>query len=145
MVSLPTLKTQFKHLSEVMTALYSENSTFAQNFLIDENGIVVPERKLATHSWVAFKGIEREHLAVGEVTVVGNGEQRTAGSEFIETQLSEHCEGVRFHHTRIWAMLMLELWYQMWIDPPAGQIVPKPRPANALSRLVDVDRPLSAA
>lgn len=38
MVSLPTLKTQFKHLSEVMTALYSENSTFAQNFLIDENG-----------------------------------------------------------------------------------------------------------
>lgn len=38
MVSLPTLKTQFKHLSEVMTALYSENSTYAQNFLIDENG-----------------------------------------------------------------------------------------------------------
>lgn len=38
MVSLPALKTQFKHLSEVMTALYSENSTFAQNFLIDENG-----------------------------------------------------------------------------------------------------------
>lgn len=38
MVSLPALKTQFKHLSEVMTALYSENSTFAQNFLIDQNG-----------------------------------------------------------------------------------------------------------
>lgn len=38
MVSLPTLKTHFKHLSEVMTALYSENSTYAQNFLIDENG-----------------------------------------------------------------------------------------------------------
>ncbi|UUA72096.1 hypothetical protein [Cellvibrio sp. QJXJ] len=38
MVSLPTLKTQFKHLSEVMTALYSENSTYAQNFLIGENG-----------------------------------------------------------------------------------------------------------
>ena len=38
MVSLPTLKTQFKHLSEVMTALYSENSSYAQNFLIDESG-----------------------------------------------------------------------------------------------------------
>lgn len=38
MVSLPTLKTQYKHLSEVMTALYSENSSYAQNFLIDENG-----------------------------------------------------------------------------------------------------------
>lgn len=36
MVSLPTLKTQFKHLSENMTALYSENSTYAKNFLIDE-------------------------------------------------------------------------------------------------------------
>ncbi len=38
MVSLPTLKTQFKHLSEVMTALYAENSTYAQNFLLDESG-----------------------------------------------------------------------------------------------------------
>jgi len=38
MVSLPALKTQFKHLSEVMTALYSENSTYAKNFLVDANG-----------------------------------------------------------------------------------------------------------
>lgn len=38
MVSLPTLKSQYKHLSEVMTALYAENSTYAQSFLIDENG-----------------------------------------------------------------------------------------------------------
>lgn len=38
MVSLPTLKTQYKHLSAAMTALYSENSSFAINFLIDEHG-----------------------------------------------------------------------------------------------------------
>lgn len=38
MVSLPTLKTQYKHLSEVMTALYAESSTYAQSFLIDESG-----------------------------------------------------------------------------------------------------------
>lgn len=38
MVSLPTLKTQYKHLSSVMTALYSENSSYADSFLIDENG-----------------------------------------------------------------------------------------------------------
>lgn len=38
MVSLPTLKTQYKHLSTIMTALYAENSTYAQSFLIDEKG-----------------------------------------------------------------------------------------------------------
>lgn len=38
MVSLPTLKTQYKHLSSVMTALYAENSTYAESFLIDEQG-----------------------------------------------------------------------------------------------------------
>ncbi|PHS63686.1 MAG: hypothetical protein COB09_10605 [Thalassobium sp.] len=38
MVSLPTLKTQYKHLSEVMTALYAENSTYAESFLVDEQG-----------------------------------------------------------------------------------------------------------
>lgn len=34
--------------------------------------------------------------------------------------LKEHRDGVRLHHTRIWAMLMLELWFQTWIDPPVS-------------------------
>ena len=38
MVGLPTLKSQYKQLSAVLTALYAENSAFAQNFLIDEEG-----------------------------------------------------------------------------------------------------------
>ncbi|MEL0167150.1 MAG: hypothetical protein VW877_03395 [Pseudomonadaceae bacterium] len=38
MVSLPTLKTQFKHLSPIMTAFYSANSSYARSFLIDEEG-----------------------------------------------------------------------------------------------------------
>lgn len=38
MVSLPALKTQYKHLSATMTAYYSENSSYAQSFLIDEKG-----------------------------------------------------------------------------------------------------------
>lgn len=38
MVSLPTLKTQYKHLSATMTAYYGENSSYAQSFLIDEEG-----------------------------------------------------------------------------------------------------------
>lgn len=36
---------------------------------------------------------------------------------FVRTMLDEHCRGVRLHHTRLWALLMLELWFQMWIDP----------------------------
>ncbi len=38
MVSLPTLKTHFKHLSEVMTAVYAEGCSFAENFLMDGEG-----------------------------------------------------------------------------------------------------------
>jgi len=38
MVSLPSLGSQLKHLSIAMTALYAENSSFAENFIIDEEG-----------------------------------------------------------------------------------------------------------
>jgi asparagine synthase (glutamine-hydrolysing) len=37
--------------------------------------------------------------------------------EFVRTMLDEHCAGLRSHHTRLWALLMLELWFEMWIDP----------------------------
>lgn len=36
---------------------------------------------------------------------------------FVRNMLNEHCNGVRLHHTRLWALLMMELWFQMWIDP----------------------------
>ena len=36
---------------------------------------------------------------------------------YVRAMLDEHCGGVRLHHTRLWALLMLELWFQMWIDP----------------------------
>lgn len=36
--------------------------------------------------------------------------------EYVKTMLDEHCAGVRYHHTRLWALLMLELWFEMWID-----------------------------
>lgn len=39
-VSLPSLATQFKHLSIYMTELYSENSAFAESFIIDEDGSI---------------------------------------------------------------------------------------------------------
>jgi asparagine synthase (glutamine-hydrolysing) len=37
-------------------------------------------------------------------------------SEYMQDLLDEHCAGVRDHHTRLWALLMLELWFRTWID-----------------------------
>ncbi len=39
---------------------------------------------------------------------------------WVERTIEEHVSGRRSHHTRLWAMLMLELWFRMWIDgaPP---------------------------
>lgn len=36
--------------------------------------------------------------------------------EYVQGILDEHCAGSRLHHTRIWGLLMLELWFCMWID-----------------------------
>lgn len=38
---------------------------------------------------------------------------------YVRELLEEHCAFTRDHHTRLWALLMLELWFQMWIDAPA--------------------------
>ena len=38
---------------------------------------------------------------------------------YVRQLLEEHCAFTRDHHTRLWALLMLELWFQMWIDSPA--------------------------
>lgn len=37
---------------------------------------------------------------------------------FVERLLREHKSG-RHHHTRIWTMIMLELWYRVWVDDRA--------------------------
>jgi asparagine synthase (glutamine-hydrolysing) len=39
--------------------------------------------------------------------------------DYVRHLLDEHCAFTRDHHTRLWALLMLELWFQMWIDSPA--------------------------
>jgi len=48
---------------------------------------------------------------------------------YVRKMLDEHCGGVRLHHTRLWALLMLELWFRMWIDPA---VPPLQAPASAL-------------
>jgi len=39
--------------------------------------------------------------------------------EYVRLLLDEHSGLAYDHHTRLWALLMLELWFQMWIDAPA--------------------------
>ena len=46
--------------------------------------------------------------------------------DYVERLLDEHCTGARNHHTRLWALLMLELWFQMWIDAPADRVAMRP-------------------
>lgn len=43
---------------------------------------------------------------------------------YVKSMLDEHCGGIRLHHTRLWALLMLELWFQMWIDPAEVPLSP---------------------
>jgi asparagine synthase (glutamine-hydrolysing) len=46
--------------------------------------------------------------------------------DFVRLLLDEHCARRRDHHTRLWALLMLELWFGMWIDAPAEAAVLRP-------------------
>jgi asparagine synthase (glutamine-hydrolysing) len=46
--------------------------------------------------------------------------------DYIRRLLDEHCSSVCDHHTRLWALLMLELWFRMWIDAPAEAGILRP-------------------
>ncbi len=47
---------------------------------------------------------------------------------YVQTMLDEHCGGICLHHTRLWALLMLELWFRMWIDPAEVPLSPPATP-----------------
>jgi asparagine synthase (glutamine-hydrolysing) len=40
--------------------------------------------------------------------------------DVVKTLLDEHCSGSQTHHSRLWPLLMMELWFQMWIDGDDG-------------------------
>jgi len=40
--------------------------------------------------------------------------------EYVHKLLDEHCSYRANHHTRLWALLMLELWFRTWIDGAAA-------------------------
>jgi asparagine synthase (glutamine-hydrolysing) len=40
--------------------------------------------------------------------------------EAVEALVEEHASGLRDHAYRLWALLMLELWFRRHIDPTSG-------------------------
>jgi len=39
--------------------------------------------------------------------------------DYVKTLLDDHVSERANHQTRLWALLMLELWFRMWVDQPA--------------------------
>jgi asparagine synthase (glutamine-hydrolysing) len=37
----------------------------------------------------------------------------------VKRLLDEHCSGAYAHHSRLWPLLMMELWFRMWVDGDA--------------------------
>jgi asparagine synthase (glutamine-hydrolysing) len=72
-----------------------------------------------------FRGALRE-LAYDTLLSRSARERGLFRSDYVRRLLDEHCGRVRDHHTRLWALLMLELWYRMWIDGPAASAVLRP-------------------
>jgi asparagine synthase (glutamine-hydrolysing) len=46
--------------------------------------------------------------------------------DHVRRLLDEHCGNTRDHHPRLWALLMLELWFRTWIDAPAQPLGGRP-------------------
>jgi asparagine synthase (glutamine-hydrolysing) len=56
--------------------------------------------------------------------------------DYVRSLLDEHCILGRDHHMRLWTLLMLELWFEMWIDRATETDSPRPsRPVNFKSRM----------
>jgi asparagine synthase (glutamine-hydrolysing) len=72
-----------------------------------------------------FRGAIK-HLAYDTLLSRAAAERGLFQPAYVRRLLDEHCAYRRDHHTRLWALLILELWYRMWIDPPAAAALLRP-------------------
>ena len=47
--------------------------------------------------------------------------------DYVRRLLDEHCSRARDHQMRLWTLLVLELWFQIWIDAPMRTVTLPPR------------------
>jgi hypothetical protein len=117
MVSLPTLKTQYKHLSAVMTALYGENSTYAQNFLIDKNGKPLDHRSVLT----SFRESVRFNTSVRFYDQVIKSETRLKGPVGSEIQRAKDKGNLpKIYESRVSVEKTLKQGRIAYIETPVG-------------------------
>lgn len=62
-----------------------------------------------------FRG-ELKELAYEVLLSRSARERGVLRPDYVQRLLDQHCAGSHNHHTRLWALLMLELWFRMWID-----------------------------
>ena len=72
-----------------------------------------------------FRG-ELKELAYDTLLSQSARERGLFRTDYVERLLDEHCNFRADHQTRLWALLMLELWFRMWIDAPADVAVLRP-------------------
>ncbi len=69
---------------------------------------------------------ELKDLAYGTLLAQSARQRGLFQPAYTRRLLDEHCAERANHHNRLWALLMLELWFQMWVDAPSDMAVLRP-------------------
>ena len=69
---------------------------------------------------------ELKELAYDTLLAPAARERGLMRPDYVRNLLDEHCAYRANHHTRLWALLMLELWFQTWIDGAAASDAYRP-------------------